>query len=70
MSKLKGALVGYGAVAHNAHAPALRADAVKKFPPESGITSTRQIAELGSLNSRIRDLLIEQTVAVDLALAA
>ncbi len=28
------------------HAPALRADAVKNFPPESGVTFERQIAEI------------------------
>jgi hypothetical protein len=28
------------------HAPALRADGLKQFPPESGITSTRQVAEI------------------------
>ena len=28
------------------HAPALRADALKHFPPESGITFERQIAEI------------------------
>ena len=28
------------------HAPALRADAVKHFPPESGVTFERQIAEI------------------------
>lgn len=28
------------------HAPALRADALRQFPPESGVTFTRQVAEL------------------------
>jgi len=28
------------------HAPALRADALKHFPPESGVSSTRQLAEI------------------------
>ncbi|MFI5335215.1 MAG: DUF4286 family protein [Opitutales bacterium] len=28
------------------HAPALRADGLKHFPPESGITTTRQLAEI------------------------
>lgn len=28
------------------HAPALRADGLKYFPPDSGITFTRQIAEI------------------------
>ena len=28
------------------HAPALRADAMKHFPPESGVTFERQIAEI------------------------
>jgi hypothetical protein len=30
------------------HAPALRADALKHFPPESGVTSTRQLAEIAT----------------------
>ena len=30
------------------HAPALRADLLKKFPPEMGITSERQIAEIAA----------------------
>ena len=29
-----------------AHAPALRADALKHFPPESGVTFERQVAEI------------------------
>ena len=28
------------------HAPALRADAMKHFPPESGVTFERQVAEI------------------------
>jgi len=28
------------------HAPALRADAMKHFPPESGVTFDRQVAEI------------------------
>jgi hypothetical protein len=28
------------------HAPALRDDAIKHFPPESGVTFTRQVAEI------------------------
>ena len=28
------------------HAPALRADGLKHFPPASGVTSTRQVAEI------------------------
>jgi hypothetical protein len=28
------------------HAPALRADSLKHFPPETGITSERQVAEI------------------------
>src|SRR5476649_187076 len=28
------------------HAPALRADAVKHFPPESGVSFERQVAEI------------------------
>lgn len=28
------------------HAPALRADALKHFPPESGVTFSRQVAEI------------------------
>jgi hypothetical protein len=28
------------------HAPALRADALKHFPPESGVTFERQVAEI------------------------
>jgi hypothetical protein len=30
------------------HAPALRADGLKHFPPESGVTSTRQVAEIAA----------------------
>lgn len=30
------------------HAPALRADGLKHFPPESGITFTRQVAEIAT----------------------
>ena len=30
------------------HAPALRADSLKHFPPESGITNERQIAEIAA----------------------
>ncbi len=30
------------------HAPALRADGLKHFPPESGITFTRQVAEIAA----------------------
>lgn len=30
------------------HAPALRADGLKKFPPESGITFERQVAEIAT----------------------
>jgi len=30
------------------HAPALRADALKHFPPESGITFERQVAEIAT----------------------
>ncbi|MDI1319950.1 MAG: DUF4286 family protein [bacterium] len=30
------------------HAPALRADGLKHFPPESGITSERQVAEIAA----------------------
>lgn len=30
------------------HAPALRADGLKHFPPESGVTFTRQIAEVAT----------------------
>jgi hypothetical protein len=30
------------------HAPALRADNVKNFPPESGVTSERSIAEIAA----------------------
>lgn len=30
------------------HAPALRADGVKNFPPESGITYARQVAEIAT----------------------
>lgn len=30
------------------HAPALRADGLKHFPPESGITFSRQIAEIAT----------------------
>ena len=30
------------------HAPALRADSLKHFPPESGITFERQIAEIAA----------------------
>ncbi len=30
------------------HAPALRADGLKHFPPESGVTFTRQIAEIAA----------------------
>jgi len=30
------------------HAPALRADAVKHFPPESGVTWERQVAEIAT----------------------
>lgn len=30
------------------HAPALRADSLKHFPPESGITFDRQIAEIAA----------------------
>ncbi len=28
------------------HAPALRADSLKHFPPESGVTHSRQVAEI------------------------
>lgn len=30
------------------HAPALRADGLKHFPPESGVTFSRQIAEIAT----------------------
>ena len=30
------------------HAPALRADGLKHFPPESGVTSERQVAEIAA----------------------
>jgi hypothetical protein len=30
------------------HAPALRADNLKNFPPESGVTSERQVAEIAA----------------------
>jgi hypothetical protein len=30
------------------HAPALRADSLKHFPPESGITFERQVAEIAT----------------------
>lgn len=30
------------------HAPALRADGLKHFPPESGVSSTRQVAEIAT----------------------
>jgi len=30
------------------HAPALRADGLKHFPPESGVTFSRQIAEIAA----------------------
>ena len=30
------------------HAPSLRADGLKHFPPESGITSERQVAEIAA----------------------
>ncbi|WP_438481251.1 DUF4286 domain-containing protein [Oleiharenicola lentus] len=30
------------------HAPALRADGLKHFPPESGITYSRQVAEIAT----------------------
>ncbi len=30
------------------HAPALRADALKHFPPESGVTFARQVAEIAT----------------------
>ena len=30
------------------HAPALRADALKHFPPESGVSFTRQVAEIAT----------------------
>ena len=30
------------------HAPALRADAMKHFPPESGVTFERQVAEIAA----------------------
>jgi hypothetical protein len=30
------------------HAPALRSDAVKHFPPESGVTWERQVAEIAT----------------------
>ena len=30
------------------HAPALRADGLKHFPPESGVTYTRQVAEIAT----------------------
>ena len=30
------------------HAPALRADALKHFPPESGVTYERQVAEIAA----------------------
>jgi len=30
------------------HAPALRADGLKHFPPESGLTSERQVAEIAA----------------------
>lgn len=30
------------------HAPALRADGLKNFPPESGVTYTRQVAEIAT----------------------
>ena len=30
------------------HAPAMRADALKHFPPESGVTFERQVAEIAS----------------------
>ena len=30
------------------HAPALRADAMKHFPPESGVTFARQVAEIAA----------------------
>ena len=30
------------------HAPALRADAMKHFPPESGVTFARQVAEIAT----------------------
>jgi hypothetical protein len=30
------------------HAPALRADALKHFPPDSGVTLARQIAEIAT----------------------
>lgn len=30
------------------HAPALRADALKHFPPESGVTLLRQVAEIAT----------------------
>ena len=30
------------------HAPALRADGLKHFPPESGITYSRQVAEIAA----------------------
>ncbi len=30
------------------HAPALRADGLKHFPPESGVTYTRQVAEIAA----------------------
>ncbi|MDB6114568.1 MAG: hypothetical protein JWQ62_1513 [Lacunisphaera sp.] len=30
------------------HAPALRADALKNFPPDSGITYERQVAEIAA----------------------
>ena len=30
------------------HAPALRADGLKHFPPDSGVTSERQVAEIAA----------------------
>ncbi len=30
------------------HAPALRADLLKKFPPETGLTTERQVAEIAA----------------------
>lgn len=30
------------------HAPALRADGLKNFPPESGVTYSRQVAEIAT----------------------
>jgi hypothetical protein len=30
------------------HAPALRADGLKHFPPESGVTTERQVAEIAA----------------------